>query len=172
MHKRKKDVICESSDDSIEVSLSSQQDDDDNYGNHDDRRHHDTVYLPKVLCILSSWPYLHSFRKYLAQLYRLATMTNLMTAPIERYIQTLCDETPAPPPGTFELQLKILTSTLQFWAPPANQPIAYVALPFQILFKCLDLNNFIFVWYALTLERKVLLVSSQFSLLTVCAEIL
>ena len=47
-----------------------------------------------------------------------------------------------------------------------------MALPFKVLFECLDVNNVIFVWYALTLERKVLLVSSKFSLLTICAEIL
>jgi len=65
------------------------------------------VYIPKVLCIMSSWPYLHSFREYLGQLYRLATMTNLMNAPIERYVLNLCDEAPAPPPGMFELQIKV-----------------------------------------------------------------
>ena len=68
------------------------------------------VYIPKVLCILSSWPYLHAFREYLGQLYRLATMTNLMTAPIERYIMNLCDEAPAPPPGVFGLRLKVRVS--------------------------------------------------------------
>ena len=52
------------------------------------------------------------------------------------------------------------------------QPIAYVALPFSTLFECLDISNVLFVWYSLTLERNVLLVSSQCSVLTVCAEIL
>lgn len=66
-----------------------------------------TVYAPKVLCILSSWPYLHSFREYLGQLYRLATMTDLMDAPIEKYIMNICEEAPAPPPGVFELQIKV-----------------------------------------------------------------
>jgi hypothetical protein len=66
-----------------------------------------TVYVPKVLCILSSWPYLHSFREYLAQLYRLATMTDLMEVPIEKYIVNICDEAPAPPPGLFEVRLKV-----------------------------------------------------------------
>lgn len=130
------------------------------------------VYVPKVLCLLSSHAYLQSFREYLAQLYRLATMTDMMKVPIERYIVNICDETPAPPPGIFEIQLELLNSKIAFWSPPANQPIAYVALPFNVLFECLDLNNIIFVWYALTLERKVLLVSSQISLLTLCAEIL
>jgi hypothetical protein len=61
---------------------------------------------------------------------------------------------------------------LKFWGPPGGQPIAHVALPFKVLFECLDLNNVVFVWYALTLERKVLLVSSKYSLITTCAEIL
>ncbi len=65
------------------------------------------IYIPKVLCILSYWPYLHSFREYLAQLYRLATMTNLMEVPIERHVMNICDEAPAPPPGIFELRLKV-----------------------------------------------------------------
>lgn len=130
------------------------------------------VYIPKVLCLVSSHAYLQSFREYLAQLYRLATMTDMMKVPIERYIVNICDETPAPPPGTFEIQLEVLNSKIAFWSPPANQPDAYVALPFHVLFECLDINNVIFVWYALTLERKVLLVSSQLSLLTLCAEIL
>jgi len=129
-------------------------------------------YLPRVLCLLSTWPYLTAFREYLAQLWRLATTTNLMAAPIERFVINICAEVPAPPPGIFEVRMTILDSVIRFWAPPANQPIPYVALPFEILFQCLDLSNVLFVWYALVLEQKVLLVSSQASLLTVCAEIL
>ena len=68
--------------------------------------------------------------------------------------------------------IQILTTTIRFWAPPANQPIPYVALPFGVLFECLDIDNVIFAWYALTLERKILLISSQCSLLTICSEIL
>lgn len=131
-----------------------------------------TYYAPRVLCLLSTYPYLTAFRTYLTQLYRLATMTDCMTAPIERYVQNICCEVPAPPPGAFEVQLEILNTPIRFWAPPANQPIAYVSLPFQLLFECLDINNVLFAWYALAVERKVLLVSEQVSLLTVCSEIL
>lgn len=129
-------------------------------------------YAPRVLCLLSTYPYLTAFRTYLTQLYRLATTTNVMTAPIERYVQNICFEVPAPPPGAFEVQLNILNSSVRFWAPPADQPIAYVSLPFKVLFECLDIGNILFAWYTLACERKVLLVSGQLSLLTVCAEIL
>jgi pentatricopeptide repeat protein len=130
------------------------------------------LYIPKVLCLLSTWPYLTAFREYLAQLYRLATTTNLMDTPIERHIINLCGEIPAPPPGAFEIQVPILTSTIRFWAPPAKLPIPYVALPYQILFDCLDVDNVLKVWYALVLEHSVVVVSSQYSILTVCSEIL
>jgi len=131
-----------------------------------------TIFIPKVICLISSWPYLHAFREYISQLYRLACLTDQMNVPLERYILNICKEIPAPPPGSFEIRLKICTSTIRFWAPPANQPIAYVSLPFEILFECLDAKNILYVWYALNLEQKVLLVSSQYSLLTLCAEIL
>lgn len=130
------------------------------------------LYIPRVLCILSAWPYLLAFREYLTQLYRLATTTNLMEAPLERYIQNLCVEIPAPPPGAFEIELKVFRSQIKFWAPPAKLPVAYVALPYHVLFECLDLNNVMVVWYALLTEQKVVLLSSQYSILTVCAEIL
>lgn len=131
-----------------------------------------TLYIPRVLCILSAWPYLLAFREYLTQLYRLATTTNLMIAPLERYIQNLCIEIPAPPPGAFEIEIKVFRSHIKFWAPPAKLPVAYVALPYHVLFECLDLENIMVLWYALLTEQKVLLISSQYSILTVCAEIL
>ena len=137
-----------------------------------------TYYAPRVLTLLSTYPYLTSFRTYLTQLYRLATTTNCMTSPIERYVQNICMEVPAPPAGAFEVELCIHPSLgsgcshVTFWAPPADQPIAYVSLPFQVLFECLDIGNILFAWYTLACERKVLLVSSQLSLLTVCSEIL
>ena len=130
------------------------------------------LYIPKVLCILSSWPYLTAFREYLAQLYRLATATNVMDAPIERYVVNLVHEIPAPPPGAYEVQVSILNSTIRFWAPPAKLPVAYVALPYKILFECLDFENILTVWSAMIVERKILLLSSQYSILTVCSEIL
>lgn len=120
-----------------------------------------TYYAPRVLCLLSTYPYLTAFRTYITQLYRLATTTNVMTAPIERYVQNICFEVPAPPPGAFEVQVNILNSSVRFWAPPADQPVAYVSLPFKVLFECLDIGNILFAWYSLACERKVLLVSGQ-----------
>eukprot|EP00751_Fragilariopsis_kerguelensis_P012796 CAMPEP_0170764652 /NCGR_PEP_ID=MMETSP0733-20121128/4138_1 /TAXON_ID=186038 /ORGANISM="Fragilariopsis kerguelensis, Strain L26-C5" /LENGTH=1350 /DNA_ID=CAMNT_0011105355 /DNA_START=28 /DNA_END=4082 /DNA_ORIENTATION=+ len=130
------------------------------------------LYIPRCLCIVSIWPYVTAFREYLAQLYRLATSTDCMKAPIERYVMNLCMEIPAPPPGSFEVKICILDSVIRIWGPPAKLPIAYVALPYHILFDCLDIENILHLWYCLTMERKVILVSSQHSILTVSSEIL
>lgn len=58
------------------------------------------VFLPKVLCILSSWPYLTAFREFLTQLHRISRSGN-MQIPLERFVINFCAEIPAPPPGTF-----------------------------------------------------------------------
>jgi len=130
-------------------------------------------YLPRCVCLLSSWPYLPAFRTYITQIYRLYfSGKTTMVAPLERYIANICLEIPAPPPGVFELQIPIYNQVVQFWAPPYKQPIAWVSMPFTYLFSCLNIQNVIRVWHALTLERQVLLVSSQLSLLTIAAEIL
>ena len=139
---------------------------------HRRRSKNHTYYSPRVLCLLSTWPYLSAFRTYLTQLYRMATTTSLMKAPLERYILNICEEVPAPPPGSFEVQLSILENSIRIWAPPADQPIPYVSVNYGVLFECLDISNVLYVWNTLACERKILLVSSQLSLLTVCAEIL
>ena len=129
------------------------------------------IYAPKCICIISAYPYLVAFREYLVQLHRLSE-TGEMTVPIESYITNFCSEIPAPPPGSFEVQVTILDSVLRFWSPPSNQPIAWVSLPFRHLFECLDVHNVYKIWHALLLERQVLITCTQLSLLTTICEIL
>ncbi len=128
-------------------------------------------FRPKCICILSAYPYLVAFREYLTQLERL-TKSGEMTVPVERYIANFCSEVAAPPPGSFEVQVTIADSVIKFWSPPYNQPIAWVSLPFAHLFECLDIHNIITLWHALALERQVLVVSTQKTLLTTVCEIL
>jgi hypothetical protein len=137
---------------------------------NDGLKNHD-VFLPKCVVLLSTYPYLMAFREYLTQLNRLSK-NGEMTLPIERYITNLCKEIPAPPPGSFEVQTTVLDSIIKIWSPPHNQPIAWVSLPWSILFECLDIDNIVLVWHCLVLERQVLLTSTQLSVLTVCSEIL
>jgi hypothetical protein len=128
------------------------------------------VFLPKCLVILSGYPYLAAFREYLTQLHRISK-SGEMTLPLERYVTNFCSEIPAPPPGSFEVQTTIADSVIKMWSPPHNLPIGWVSLPFGHLFECLDIDNIIIVWHALSLERQVLITSTQLSLLTTASEI-
>ena len=129
------------------------------------------MYVPKCICILSAYPYLVAFREYLTQLDRIVRKGD-MKIPVERYITNFCAEVPAPPPGSFEVQTTIADSVIKIWSPPNNQPIPWVSLPFSHLFECLDIDNIITAWHSLALERQVLVVSTQLTLLTTCCEIL
>ena len=128
------------------------------------------VFLPKCLVLLSGYPYLAAFREYLTQLHRLSKAGE-MVLPLERYIANFCAEIPAPPPGSFEVQTTIADSVIKMWSLPHNLPIAWVSLPFQHLFECLDIDNIIMVWHCLALERQVLITSTQLSLLTTASEV-
>ena len=130
-----------------------------------------TFYLPKCICLLSSFPYLIAFREYLIQLQRLIS-SGEMSIPVERYITNICYEVPAPPPGSLEVQTSILDSIITFWSLPYNLPIPWVSLPFSVLFECLNTDNILSIWLAIVLERQVLFTSTQLSLLTLCCEIL
>ena len=128
-----------------------------------------TLYLPRMLCLLSTWPYLAAFREYLTQLYRLATTTDQMTAPLERYILNICKEVPAPPPGAFEVRIDILDSAIRFWAPPANQVRLPSTLDFLVSFYRLPISgrlpiysaNFLSLSLSLSLVYFVVLIASS-----------
>ena len=130
-------------------------------------------FLPKCLVLLSTYPYLAAFREFLTQLHHLCKgeCAERMKLPLERHIANFCAEIPAPPPGSFEVQTTILDSVIKIWSPPNNLPITWVSIPFGFTFECLDINNIITVWHCLTLERQVLITSTQLSILTQTTEI-
>ena len=131
------------------------------------------VFLPKCLVLLSTYPYLAAFREFLTQLHHLCRGEgpDKMKLPLERHIANFCAEIPAPPPGSFEVQTTILDSVIKIWSPPNNLPITWVSIPFGFTFECLDIENIITVWHCLTLERQVLITSTQLSILTQTTEI-
>ena len=55
------------------------------------------LYVPKCICVISSWPFVSSFKKYLVGVYKMVTSSESNLIPIERYICNLIDDVPAPP---------------------------------------------------------------------------
>jgi hypothetical protein len=125
-------------------------------------------YLPKCLCLLSHWPFVSSFKKFLCHIYRLSLSP--CTIPLERYISNFLNDVPAPPPGKVEVTYIIGPDSVVFGRPPSNEPTAWSSHPLSSLFECLSLQNILTIFSALISERQVALISSQYSLLTTCSE--
>lgn len=129
---------------------------------------HIKFYVPKCLCLLSQWPFISSFKKFLCHIYRLSLSP--CAIPLERYISNFLNDVPAPPPGKVEVTYIIGPDSVIFRRPPSNEPTAWSSLPLSSLFECLSLQNILLVFSALISERQIAFISSQYSLLTTCAE--
>ena len=129
-----------------------------------------TQYVPTCLCLISHWPFVSSFKSYLCGLYRLSLSTT--TIPIERYICNFIDEVPSPPAGRVDVTYYLgeEQQAITFRCPPANEPNVWSGLPLSPLFECLSTENILSLFALVLTERQIIFVSSQYSLLTSCAE--
>lgn len=130
-----------------------------------------SLYATKCICIMSRFPLFSTFKAFLEQIYHYVGRTNgLPSVPIERYITALLTEVPLPPLG----------STVQFCfhGPLAPLPLPrrplrglpHLDVPLRVLFSCLDEQNVVTVLCAALLEKKILLLASDTSLLGVVGE--
>lgn len=128
------------------------------------------VYIPKSICILSRWMFLNQFREYLTLLYRRSLTPGDL--PIERYICNLMHEIPVPPRGLYMIRFFVGNSAITLSRPPINNPLQFTNFPFMKLFMFLDVGNVVSIFEHLIHEHQILLLSKQYSLLTVVSEAL
>jgi DENN domain-containing protein 5 len=126
------------------------------------------LYIPRCICLLSRFPFIASFKKFLCYLYRLSLSP--CSLPIERVICNFVDDVPAPPPGKVEVSYLLGAEGVIFKRPPSNEPTAWSTVPMLPLFECLPLTSIVMLLSAVLSERQVVLISSQYSLLTSSAE--
>ena len=126
------------------------------------------LLAPRCLCLLSHWPFVSSFKRFLCGIYSMAL--NGSTIPLERYICNFLDEVPSPPAGRVDITYYLGEKSISFRCPPSNQPNVWSGLPLFPLFECLSPDNILELFGMLLTERQILFISSQFSLLTSCAE--
>ena len=127
------------------------------------------LFVPKAFCVLSRWNF-PAFRAVLTELYRLSLSP--ATLPLERIVCNFVSEVPLPPAGKVEVQYTIGSAAVSFRRPPKNRRVSAVGMPFREVFECLDLPNILTLFRCVLLERQILLVSSQLTLLTAAAEVL
>ena len=129
-----------------------------------------SLSAPLCLCVISHWPFVSSFKAFLCGLYRLSLSADL-DIPIERYICNFIDEVPSPPAGRVDVKYYLgEQAVITFCCPPANEPNVWSGLPLSPLFECLSPDHVLALFALVLTERQVIFVSSQYSLLTACAE--
>lgn len=125
------------------------------------------VYMPKAICLVSHWPYIDNYRDILKQIYRLHVSST--DIPLERIICNLVQEVPLPDQGVTAVQYDIGMFSVTFARPPPKYFPLVQDRCFEFLFRALRYDDVIILWNCVMLERKLLLISVNKSLLTYAA---
>ena len=128
------------------------------------------LYVPRCICLISHWAFVTSIRAYVCSLYKLTLPPNKLSLPVERYICNFLDDVPSPPAGKVDVTYYLHDTAISFRCPPANEPNVWSGFPLFPLFECLSPENILALLGLVLTERSIIFVSSQLSLLTLCAE--
>ncbi|XP_035378082.1 DENN domain-containing protein 5B isoform X5 [Electrophorus electricus] len=129
---------------------------------------HDTLYVSKALCLLTSMPFMHACRRFLAQLHCAVTALQPPPLPLESYIYNVLYEVPLPPPGR-SLKFHGVYEPIVCQRPgPAELPLA--DYPLGETFCLLGVENLVQLFTCVLLEMQVLLYSQDYQRLMVVAE--
>jgi len=126
----------------------------------------------KTICLISRYPFWSAFRRFLSHLHILSGSSSDL--PLERYISHLLLSVPVPKPGAqcIIIPLPAIASPMVLSLPPAKD-MPLLDLPCHRLFSCLDAPTVVTIVLGfLTLERKVIIMSSYPSLVSDVCEIL
>ncbi|EFA86527.1 WD40 repeat-containing protein [Heterostelium album PN500] len=129
-----------------------------------------TIYVPKCICFISHYPFYSFFRICLNEIYQ-KVFFSTTPQPIERCIYNMIQEVPLPTLGVNNVNYTINNNTITLKRlPECLLPVS--DLPYSLLFKCLDIKNVLLLFKCILMEEKIVIISSQYSLLTSISEIL
>jgi pentatricopeptide repeat protein len=80
------------------------------------------------------------------------------------------NEVPMPPSGKAKILYSIADKEIIFTRPPVNRPIENIDLPYDKAFQCISAKTALGFFHCLLLDQKILMHSSQLSILTSVAE--
>lgn len=123
------------------------------------------LYAPKSICILSRYSFTLFFRDWLCGVYSLSK--ELPHSMIDAFIVQLIDKVPMPQPS---VGLSLTLGEKQLLMSPVDNKFPMTDIPLHFLFEVLDIDNVLLLFSAVLMEQKLLLVSSQFTLLTYVSE--
>lgn len=126
-------------------------------------------YADKCVCLVSRSPSFRVLRNALEELFTLCFSPRGSSKPLWDVIAYLISNVLLPAPGKERVLFAIENCLLSVEAPP-KEGLPHADISFQPLVQCLDVDNLIKLFTAVLLERRILLRSNKYSLLTLVSE--
>ncbi|KAG7944548.1 hypothetical protein I3843_15G107500 [Carya illinoinensis] len=126
-------------------------------------------FAEKCICLISRLPSFHALRSALEELFALCFSANGSSKPLWDVIAHMVSNVPLPTPGRDRVLFAIENCLLSVEAPPKDG-LPHADISFQPLVQCLDVDKLIELFTAVLLERRILLRSNKYSLLTLVSE--
>ncbi|KAI3657296.1 hypothetical protein MP638_002236 [Amoeboaphelidium occidentale] len=127
----------------------------------------DDLRLPICIGVKSHWPFFKVHKNWLQYVLYNVLVEKRLQAPLERYLVNFVDEIPLPPSGKLELVLKMDEKySLKIVRPPLNCIPIIKNFSYYPLFACLSIENIVRIVELISLESKMVFLSTHVSLLT------
>lgn len=126
-------------------------------------------YADKCICFVSRGPSFQILREALEEIFVLCFSASGSSKPLWEVIAYLVSNVPLPTPGKDRVLFAIENSLLAVEVPPKDG-LPHADISFQPLVQCLDVDNFIKLFTAVLIERRILLRSNKYSVLTLVSE--
>ncbi|KAL8487994.1 hypothetical protein ACS0TY_024319 [Phlomoides rotata] len=127
------------------------------------------LFADKCICVVSRSPSFRILREALEEIFLLCFSTTGSCKPLWETIASLVSNVPLPTPGKDRVFFSIENSLLAIEVPPKNG-LPHADISFQPLVQSLDVDNLTKLFTAVLLERRILLRSDKYSLLTLVSE--
>lgn len=126
-------------------------------------------FADKCICLVSRLPSFRVLREALEELFVLCFSPVGSSKPLWEVISHMVSNVPLPTPGKDRVLFAIENCLLSVEAPP-KEGLPHADISFQPLVQCLDVDNLIRLFTAVLLERRILLRSNKYTLLTLVSE--
>uniref|UniRef100_A0A0E0FNF4 UDENN domain-containing protein n=1 Tax=Oryza nivara TaxID=4536 RepID=A0A0E0FNF4_ORYNI len=126
-------------------------------------------FADKCICFVSHSPSFQVLRDALEEIFVLCFSPAGCSKPLWDIISHLVSNVPLPTPGKNRVLFAIENCLLSVEAPP-KEWLPHADISFQPLVQCLDVDKLIQLFTAVLLERRILLRSNKYTLLTLVSE--
>ncbi|KAB2066856.1 hypothetical protein ES319_A09G187000v1 [Gossypium barbadense] len=126
-------------------------------------------FADKCICVVSRSPCFRVLREALEEIFALCFSPSGSSKPLWDVIAHIVSNVPLPTPGKERVLFAIDNCLLSVEVPPKDG-LPHADISFQPLVQCLDVDNLIKLFTAVLLERRILIRSNKYSLLSLASE--